>query len=293
MLTAIYGDKNGTQDSIAWWLCEEDGIGPQIYNAPWRTGKIQAKFDNPMLGTLVEDCRLYEEHDETMRLMENTSDDFLQPWRQHESAHTNLVWSNYFGCLLNPQQKIISDKLILCRESQQEDCFHYIISHAFKMLTADKIDDDSEVWWRDHVYVDGKHIGDWHKIWYSLYHNKMLTAHSEGKLRYMWQLNYMHWDLFHAIQEGKATGGIELCSPHDYHRLFQEKLEPQPTVIEQTISSNTGLVVDDPNWFTSADAILDYLNIAWTDSLRQNLTEYTSVYTQKRQWYDERFKLYL
>ena len=293
MLTAIYGDKNGTQDSIAWWLCEEDNIGPQIYNAPWRTGKIQAKFDNPNLGTLVEDCRLYEEHDETMRLMENTSDDFLQPWRQHESAHTNLVWSNYFGCLLNPQQKIISDKLILCRESQQEDCFHYMISHAFKMLTADKIDDDSEVWWRDHVYVDGKHIGDWHKVWYSLYHNKMLTAHSEGKLRYMWQLNYMHWDLFHALAEGKDTGGIELCSPHDYHRLFQEKLEPQPNVIEQTINSNTGLVVDDPNWFTSADAILDYLDIAWTDSLRQNLTEYTDVYTQKRQWYDERFKLYL
>ena len=293
MLTAIYGDKNGTQDSIAWWLCEEDGIGPQIYNAPWRTGKIQAQFDNPMLGTLVEDCRLYEEHDETMRLMENTSDDFLEPWRQHESAHTNLVRSNYFGCLLNPQQKIISDKLILCRESQQEDCFHYMISHAFKMLTADKIDDDSEVWWRDHVYVDGKHIGDWHKIWYSLYHDKMLTAHTEGKLRYMWQLNYMHWDLFHAIQEGKATGGIELCSPHDYHRLFQEKLEPQPNVIEQTINSNTGLVVDDPNWFTSADSILDYLNIAWTDSLRQNLTEYKDVYTQKRCWYDEQFRLYL
>ena len=83
-MIAIYGDKNGTQDSIAWWLCEEDGIGPQIYNAPWRTGKIQAKFDDPMLGTLVEDCRLYEEHDETMRLMENGSDDFLQPWRQHE-----------------------------------------------------------------------------------------------------------------------------------------------------------------------------------------------------------------
>jgi hypothetical protein len=174
-----------------------------------------------------------------------------------------------------------------------------MISHAFKMLTAEGIDDDSDVWWRDHVYVDGEHIGDWHRLWYSLYHDQMLTAHAEGKLRYMWQLNYMHWDLFHALAEGKDTSGIKLCSPYDYYRLFQEKLDESDFAfenipdIEQTINNNTGLVVDDPQWFSSADVILDYLDIAWTDSLKQNLQEYIQMYTQKRQWYDERFKFYL
>ena len=294
MLIAIYGDKNGTQDSIAWWLCEEPGVGPQIYNAPWRTGEIQAQFDHPLLGTLVEDIRTYDEHDETMRLMENVPGDFLAPWRKFGEWYDPLVWSNYFGCLLEPTQNIVSDKLILCDQSVNEDCFHYIISHAFKKLSLNKVDDDTEVWWKDHVFVDGKDVGVWKDIWYKRYHPQCIKDWHDGRLKYMWQLNFMHWDLFHAIQSGNDTSNIHMEDPNNYTRLFSEKLDTTgPDSIAETIRHNDGLVVKDPVWWNSADEILDYLEMSWTPSLHKNLLDYTDMYERKRDWYETEFNSYL
>ena len=294
MIIAIYGDKNGTQDSIAWWLCEETGIGPQIYNAPWQSGNIQAEFDYPMLGTLVEDCRNYPEHDETLRLMENVPGDFLEPWRRFTEWYPKLVWSNYFGCLCEPTENISADKLILCDESVEEDCFHYIISHAFKRLSLKKVHDDSEVWWRDHVYVGGEDLGGWREIWYKRYHDQCIRDWHDGKLKYMWQLNFMHWDLYHAIRDNTDTRNIQLPDSRDYTRLFAEKLDTTgPDSIKETIRCNDGIVVQDPTWWDQADEILNYLEISWTPSLRKNLSEYTDMYKRKRDWYEQVFANYL
>ena len=294
MLIAIYGDKNGTQDSIAWWLSEEQGVGPQIYNAPWKSGNIQAEFDNPMLGTLVEDCRKYPEHDETLRLMENVPGDFLHHWNSWGEWYDKIIWSNYFGCLAEPTQNIISDKLILANASIEEDCFHYIISHAFKKLSLTKVDDDTEVWWRDHVFVDGKEVGPWKDIWYKRYHEQCKQDWHSGKLRYMWQLNFMHWDLYHAIENNTDTAGIVLPDPEDYTRLFQEKLDTTgPDSMAETIRCNDGLVVDDPVWWHQADEILDYCEISWSPTLDQNLRAYCDEYKRKRDWYNREFEDYL
>ena len=290
-MIAIYGNKNGTQDSIAWWLCEEEDIGPQIYNVPWRSGKIQAEFEHPLLGTLVEDIRTYDEHDETMRLMENVPGDFLQPWRKFDKQDYKLVWSNYFGEMCEPSQNIIADKLILCNQTREEDCFHYIISHAFKKLTKDKVDDDTEVWWKDHVYVDGKDIGMWKDIWYGKYNESMHKAFDEGKLKYMWQLNFAHWDLYHALQDNKVD--VTLEDPDNYTRLFEDKLKKEYDSIEDTIMHNDGLIIVDPNWFVQADQILEYLEIPWTDNLKTNLNDYMEVYKRKRMWYETNFADYL
>ena len=292
MLTAIYGDKNGTQDSIAWWLCEEQNIGPQIYNAPWRTGKSTATFENDILGTLVEDDRAIEEHTETLRLMENVPGDFLSPFRSLEKDYDILVWSNYFGALCNPNQKIPADRVILTNATKLEDCFHYVISHAFKLLTDNKVDDDSEVWWMDHVYVDGEDVGTWKELWYGKYHALAKQDWADGKLKYMWQLNYMHWDLYHAIKDGKDS--IEMVPADDFDRLFQEKLINDYDSIDQTIRGNPdALVVPAPSWWNSADDILDYLELGWTQSLRKNLLDYTVAYRQKRDWFNITFEKWI
>ena len=289
MIVSIYGDRNGTQDSIAWWLCEEEGIGPQIYNAPWRSGKIQAQFENPLLGTLVEDIRTYDEHDETMRLMENVPGDFLTPWYKFSEWNNILIWSNYFGAMCEPSQTVPGDRVILANADALEDCFHYVISHAFKLLTAKKVDDDSEVWWQDHVFVGGEDLGVWKELWYGRYHKQALRDFSDKKLKYMWQLNFMHWDLYHAIQNGREE--IEMIPADNLDRLFQEKLQNDYGSIEQTIKTNpNALVVNTPFWY-DADNILDYLEISWTNSLRNNILDYSKVYRQKRDWFDKTYEV--
>lgn len=289
MITAIYGDKNGTQDSIAWWISEEENCGPQIYQAPWRTGKVSATFDNPLLGTMVEDIRSIEEHVETLRLMENVPGDFIQPMRVFEKDYKMLIWSNYFGAMCNPKQVIEADKVILCNESKLEDCFHYIISHAFKKLSKSKIDDDTEVWWMDHVYVGGENLGIWKEIWYNKYHEQTYSDFENGKLVYMWQLNYMHWDLYHAIENGHDQ--INMVDKDDFDRLFCEKLQNDYDSINQTIEYNpSALVVTDPTWWSQADDILNFLNMKKTESLQTNLKDYITAYSEKRKWFDQEFK---
>jgi hypothetical protein len=306
MITAIYGNKNGTQDSIAWWLCQEPGIGPQIYNAPWQSKRLGSQFENPILGTLAEDDRDVEHSDlhiETLRIMENEECcDFLAPYRPIESKFKNLVWSNYFGGMVNPVYKIQADRVIVCNQTYLEDCFHYMISHAFKLLSESKVHDDSEVWWMDHVYVGGEDIGDWKRIWYETYHDRCIDDYRSGKLKYMWQLNYMHWDLMHAIwfKNGQERN-IRMVASDDWDRLFLDKLSPESKdqhythdLIEDTIRANPdALVVTDPTWCEQADAILEYLGMEWTPQLRRNLTEYQEAYKMKRQWFDETFADYI
>lgn len=306
MITAIYGNKNGTQDSIAWWLCEEPQLGPQIYVAPWKspTERHRKKFDNPMLGTLAEDQREVEYSDlhiETLRIMENEPlVDFLAPLRTVESEFQQLIWSNYFGAMVDPAYKIPADRVIICQQSYLEDCFHYVISHAFKLLTEERIADDSEVWWMDHVYVNGTDVGDWKKIWYQHYHQRCLSDYQAGKLKYMWQLNYLHWDLMQAILKNKGRElHCQLTPADDLDRLFRDKLRPEfqttgvseeQDLILETIKHNPGaLIVQDPIWFEQADAILDYLGIAWTSGLQENLSSYQDAYRSKREWFDTTF----
>lgn len=306
MITAIYGNKNGTQDSIAWWLCNEPGIGPQIYNAPWQSNKSYARFEHPALGTLAEDIReaqYADLHIETLRIMENERNgDFLAPYRPIESKFKNLVWSNYFGGMVDPTYTIQADRVIVCNQTYLEDCFHYMVSHAFKLLSEAKIHDDSEVWWMDHVYVGGEDVGDWKRIWYETYHERCLEEYRAGNLKYMWQLNYMHWDLMHAIWFNKGTEhDIKMVAADDFDRLFLDKLCPESKdpdykqdLILETIQHNPGaLVVNDPCWWDQADEILDYLGMEWTPELRKNLTDYQQAYKLKRQWFDEKFSDYI
>ena len=97
MITVIYGTKNGTQDSIAWWLCEQPGIGPQVYKAPFYEYPWEGKPHG--YSGLVNDAFRHEEHTECHRLMENIEGDIIAPMRKHEGAYDMLVWSNYFGNL--------------------------------------------------------------------------------------------------------------------------------------------------------------------------------------------------
>lgn len=328
MLATIYGNKNGTQDSIAWLLSEEPNIGPQIYNAPWKTGTQMNKFEDPILGAMVEDRRsnklvivdpstssyndvessgiVYETHIETMRHMENDNENasgrvnFVDPFRIYEKDFQILVWSNYFGATKSSQSIITSDKLILCNATLLEDCFHYVISHAFKMINHKKIDDQSEVWWQDHVYLDGLEIGLWKDIWYNTYQDKMHKEFDTGTLKYMWQINFLHWDLYHALKNKD-------CDPHelkllhfdDFDRLFEDKLvnenhnEMKNTIQAHRDKNIDHIVVEDPNWWTQIDLILDYLNINKSTSLTKNLESYVNTYSQKREWFDNRFSKYI
>ena len=287
MITVIYGTKNGTQDSIAWWLCEQPGIGPQVYKAPFYEYPWEGKPHG--YSGLVNDAFRHEEHTECHRLMENIEGDIIAPMRKHEGAYDMLVWSNYFGNLEYPRQKIECDKLIVCEQSTYEDAFHYVITHAFKTLDHDEIIDDSELWWTDHKLVNGEVTDNWKELWYGKYEQQMHDALDAGELKYMWQLNFMHWDLHHAIVNGHDKA--ELSPPDNLKRLLVEKLinQDENTQTDLVVNYNPGcLYVKDPSWWDNGIPfmIADYLEVEVTDKLKSTLQDYIEAYKPRKEWFD-------
>ena len=297
MLTVVYGTYGGTQDSIAWWLCNSmtQNIGPQVYEfvpdlyyralPPLRHRQWSGKANND--SALVLDAVRHKEHTECHRLMENIRGDIIAPMRPLEKDYDMLVWSNYFGDLLYPDQKIECDKLIICNQDTYEDAFHYMVSHAFRVLTKEFIDKHSEIWWTDYKLVDSKVTNNWKKVWYDTYHQKMHDEFDKGNLLYMWQLNYMHWDVNSLINGEDIKPTLEPAD--NLKRLLFERLldNKQPTRLDQTLWSNPGsLYVCDPNWFNSANKILEFLKVERCNKLDETLDRYKYEYKIRRDWFD-------
>ena len=286
MITVIYGTKNGTQDSIAWWLCQKPGIGPQVYTGP--RYKFNGKADE---GTgLVNDAFRHDEHTECHRLMENIRGDIIAPMRPLEKDYDMLIWSNYFGNLKYYDQKIDCDKLVICQQSSLEDCFQYVMAHAFTPMTKEDVDDHSELWWTDHKLLYGEVTDSWKDQWYSKYHKKMHDEFDKGNLKYMWQLNFMHWDLHEKLIVGDDTP-IEMEDADNVKRLLLDKiLDSNETMTDVMLNHNPGaLIVEDPHWFKGQKPhmILEYLEISESPQLRDTLEYYTDAYWKRREWFDD------
>jgi len=286
MITVVYGTKNGTQDSIAWWLCEHNGIGPQIYQAPFREHNAWTGSPGARSGLVLDDYRL-EPHTECHRRMENIRGDIIAPMRPLEKDYDMLVWSNYFGDLLYPDQKIECDKLIVCDEDPMEDCFHYMLTHAYKPITHKKIDADSEVWWTDHKLVDGTITDNWKDIWYTRYHQEMHDAFDKGTLKYMWQINFLHWDVHHYLK-GETQTEPKLHEAEDYSVIIKSKVfQKNQNRALHTYKANPGsLLVRDPYWFDQIEDIVNFLELD-VDVYDKNLMAYKDAYQIRRDWFDE------
>ena len=296
MITVVYGAHNGTQDSIAWWLCNSmtKNIGPQVYkflpdSKRWN-GKAQ-HIDGLLYSGLVIDAVRHDEYIECHRLMENVEGDIIAPMRKFEKDYDMLIWSNFFGDLKYPEQKIDCDKLIICDEDAYEDCFHYVLNHAYSPLPDnDTIDNHTELWWSDHKVVNDNVTDNWKKVWYDNYHQKMHDEFDKGNLLYMWQLNYMHWDVNSLVEGNDIKPTLEPAD--NLKRLLFEKFFSKGSVTtDKTLWANPdALYIRDPHWFNKADKILEFLEIERCNKINEALDKYKYEYTIRRDWFDSLVK---
>lgn len=291
MITVVYGQFNGTQDSIAWWLCNSTtkNIGPQIYEFIPDSYEWTGMANNT--SGLILDAVRPSEYIECHRLMENVQGDIIAPMRKFEKDYDMLLWSNFFSDLEYPDQKINCDKLIVCDEDTYENAFHYVISHAYRTLEKKDVDGHSEVWWTDHKLVNSKVTDNWKTVWYDTYHQQMHDEFDKGNLVYMWQLNYMHWDV-NSLVEGKNIKP-KLEPADNLKRLLFEKLldEKWSKRLDRTLWSNPdALYICDPHWFKNANKILEFLNVERCSKLTELLDKYEYEYTIRRDWFDSLVK---
>lgn len=304
MKVAIYNSVNGAAPLIGWWLATDARMGPQLYED---TFHIESNEKN--IGTSVNEIRSYraphilsndnyDRHQETLRRMENLDavngvSDCLQPFDDIENHYDICIWSNYFGDLKEIESTIKADKTILVKTSNAERQFFYISNYAFNAMKKDLIDDHSKIWWEDHMLMNGEILGNWKEIWYNKYHNYMHEQFDKGVLKYMWQLNYAHWDLYHAIADGHDD--IEFVHCDDIDRLFNERNDAED--IESTIKAYDDLgqsyIVVGDNWYENPEKILNYIGIDMTTELQRNLDNLIDDYTKRKTLYNSIFSDYV
>jgi hypothetical protein len=212
-MISIYQTVNAHAPAIHWWLAQDPRFGPQLYEG------YNPKPDTAS-NRIVEELRfskhfqpdnldqaVYNVHQESLRQLENKSANDMNQvdctsdyFEYTKDLYEYPVWSNYFGCTQAPLGIPMSDKLIIAKSTVEESAMFYITQYAFNKLDLNDIEDHSKVWWEDHMLLDGNDIGKWKELWYRDYHNQCIQDFKDGKLQYMWQLNFAHWDLEKALR---------------------------------------------------------------------------------------------
>ncbi len=312
MLSIIYGHDLGAPESIAWLLCQEENIGPQIF-------KFDSDVNNANRGRLFNkvisdnrESKYFDDHYLCMQRMENLTNgsvgklgpsqpelenesvDFISHYRKYEEQFEHVVWANYFGRTSNIYSRIEgADKVVICRQPFIETFTHYITGYAFGEQQHSDIDTASKIWYEDHHHLDGQDTTRWKEYWYRLYHKKMHDAFDAGELKYMWQLNFMHWDLCNALveQNHKDPEKVELNAHDDLDRIWDDrkKVTMEDGIGEQFKVNSDKLLIKSENWLDDLDEVLDYLEIDKTQNMQYNIDNYAYLMEQKRDWVQKTF----
>tara|TARA_R110001592_G_scaffold257406_1_gene520976 strand:+ start:348 stop:1259 length:912 start_codon:yes stop_codon:yes gene_type:complete len=299
MNIAIYQTVNAHAPAIHWWLAQDKRFGPQLYQG------LNPVHEDEHIGSIVQEIRneeidadVYDIHQESLREMENKEAvngivDCTSSYFNFARKYEYPVWSNYFGATKESAVTIDCDKLLFAKSTTNNDAMFYITQYAFNKLTINEVNDHSRIWWEDHKLIAGKVLDNWKEIWYRDYHDQCIQDFHNGKLQYMWQLNFAHWDLHNMLLENKSKFTLD----YSIERLFEEKhktddIDRQQITIKSMTDNNVDHLLVDIEWFNNTSAILDYLSLSNSETLIQTALLYGERYTEVINAYDKLFNKY-
>jgi hypothetical protein len=313
MNIGIYQTVNAHAPAIHWWLAHDNRFGPQLYYGmnPALSGDNIGSIVNeirrdPSSDTFdhIMDNELYNIHQESLREMENKDDEngitdctsaYFDAtkgcWGNGEDpivGYEYPVWSNYFGATKSNLSVPACDKLIFAKSTVEQSAMFYITQYAFNKIELKDITTHSRIWWEDHMLMGGKNISTWKEVWYRDYHDQCLADCMNGKLQYMWQLNFAHWDLFDQLQHSNSSFELDY-SPT---RLFKDKHDPsdiksQDVSIRSMEENNVDHLLIGAEWFNHQAVILDYLGVKNSSVLTDTATLYSRRYEQVVDAYED------
>ena len=298
-MISIYQTVNAHAPAIHWWLATDPRFGPQLYqgydpkpNTASNRIVEEMRFNKHFQPDNLDEA-VYNVHQESLRQLENGSTNDMNQvdctsdyFEYTKDLCEYPVWSNYFGCTQNGLGIPKSDKLIIAKSTVEESAMFYITQYAFNKLDLNDIEAHSEVWWKDHMLLDGNDIGKWKEIWYRDYQDQCIQDFKDGKLQYMWQLNFAHWDLDKALRVHNRES-FEL--DYSWNRLVKEKHDAEEIITQNYCIQNLKVdhLVVDINWFENTDVILDYIGVSNSDILIKSAAMYKKRLTKVMQSYKD------
>ena len=306
MNIGIFQTVNAHAPAIHWWLAHDPRFGPQLYEG------TSPRPNKLAIGNIVQELRndeqtqeineeLYDVHQESLREMENKREslengilriDCTSEYFKFNKDFKYPVWSNYFGNCYSPEYAPLVDKLIFTHATTEQSAMFYITQYAFNTLSIVELTNHCKIWWEDHMLMGGDTIGKWKELWYRDYHDQCIADLESGKLQYMWQLNFAHWDLFNALNENS-----KFDLDYSFYRLFEEKHNPddfhgQNDTLGYIKENNIDHLVVDVEWFKNTDVILDYLGVSNSQVLTDTAKLYGERYKTVVEAYDILYNKY-
>jgi len=290
---SIYQNNTGSAPAIHWWLSQELNIGPKdLYE--FNTGYCRPNGHH--IGAIVienEQSPHHSQHKKSIALLDNTEKGIIDPFVPFDetlkSQFDHFVWSNYTSNLANLDNIIKADKTLLVDNSMEEQLFFYISQYAFAWLESeDDITEQTQQW------AEEQNIENWLEVWNEKYSEQFKKAFADGKLKYMWQLNFAHHDLADSLEKGNDN--IELIDADDHTRLFKTKrqqLEDSTETLFTYANSETSHMVVGDDWFDQTPEILEYLEVMPSFRLKKFMIDYTKLYKRKKELYINTFGNYL
>jgi len=299
MNIAIYQTVNAHAPAIHWWLAQDKRFGPQLYQG------LDPVCNVDRIGSIVQEIRnedidadVYDIHQESLREMENKEAvngivDCTSSYFDFVRKYEYPVWSNYFGATKKYKVTIDCDKLLFAQSTVEQSAMFYITQYAFNKLTIDEINDHSKIWWEDHKLMAGKVLDEWKETWYRDYHDQCIADFHTGKLQYMWQLNFAHWDLHNMLVENKSKFTLD----YSIERLFKEKhktddFNAEQNAIKSLTDNNVDHLLVDVEWFNNTDVILNYLGLENSKELVEAALLYKERYYTVCKSYKKIFNKY-
>lgn len=307
MNISIYDDYDLIGNALAAALVQTKAYGPKMFRWIWDTDSAYDKNDITYKNIVSDrDWAIDSGYLNSIQAMENecgNGTEILQTtfldgfFEQFGGPWNNVVWANWFGTVSAKYPKLNNhDKLILCQTSRFDAAMNYCCEVAMRPLTeieTNPVDLSTENWRMDHVEQYGSNIGEWTDLWYNNWHEQCKNDYADGKLKYFFQLNHLHWDLFHTIK-GIKTDKVKMYTIEQTTDVVREVYRGGDGTFDSThmgrvIETNPDGLVIDSMWHSNLQPIQDHLLMTFNDKQLSNISRYAAQCQKKVDYFKEHF----
>ena len=304
MNITIYDDYDLIGNALAAALVQTKAYGPKMFRWMWDTHSYYDEDGVTQKNILADrDWAIDSGYLNSIQAMENecgNGTEILQTtfldgfFEQFGGPWNNVVWANWFGTVSAKYPKLNNhDKLILCQTSRFDAVMNYCCEGVMRPILLEDIDLSTENWRMDHVEQYGSNIGEWTDLWYNNWHEQCKNDYADGKLKYFFQLNRLHWDLFHTIK-GIKTDKVKMYTIDQTNDVLREVYEGGPgqfdsTHMDRVIETNPDGLVIDSKWHSNLQPIQDHLSMTFNDKQLSNINRYIIQCQKKVDYFKEHF----
>lgn len=264
---------------------DSDNYGPKYLDFFWNAGdNHQFKQHNGSAYVYIDKPVAYDVGMmDSIQRMENVDTGPWEPvsflhnfYDKWDGVYPNTVWSNWFG-VASVKFPVFAepDKIIIVNGTRLMAIYDYVVQSMLKPIEGvEHIDRIAEAWREDHVEVDGEQLGTWLHKWTTVYRQQAIDAYERGEVKYFFQINRLHWDIFKLNESEIKILDVESAKDRLRNDWGQVKMEEYVSRVRE---ANPNHLLVEQDWYDHLDVIEDYLDMKFNDTQLDQIAKIKTI----------------